>query len=149
MSLPGAMGRAWAEPEVTQKVFMDLTVGGKPVGRIVLGLFGTEVPRTAANFAALGRPFPRHGITVRHARPRALRACASPEHSCMLPGVGLSGVIIQLLCALAAATGEKGFGYKNTEFHRVVPNFVLQGGDFEVRALQSAFTPHNPCRAMP
>ena len=51
--------RAWAEeakPEVTDKVFMDLTVGGKPAGRIVLGLFGKDVPRTAANFKALGVP---------------------------------------------------------------------------------------------
>ncbi|KAK9825188.1 hypothetical protein WJX81_005135 [Elliptochloris bilobata] len=81
----GLVPRAWAEqagPEVTDKVFMDLTVGGKPAGRIVLGLFGKDVPRTAANFKAL-------------------------------------------------ATMEKGYGYRETEFHRVVPNFVLQGGDFE------------------
>ena len=45
-----------AKPEVTDKVFMDLTVGGKPAGRIVLGLFGKDVPRTAANFKALGVP---------------------------------------------------------------------------------------------
>ncbi|BDA50141.1 Peptidyl-prolyl cis-trans isomerase B [Coccomyxa sp. Obi] len=74
--------RAHADPEITQKVFFDLTVADKPAGRVVVGLYGNAVPKTVANFVAL-------------------------------------------------ATGEKGFGYKNTEFHRVVKDFVLQGGDFE------------------
>jgi hypothetical protein len=57
-----------AEPEVTSKVFFDVEVmqtlfiygwfthrnvfqiGGQPAGRIVMGLFGKEVPKTAENF---------------------------------------------------------------------------------------------------
>lgn len=36
--------------DVTEKVFFDVEIGGEKAGRVVIGLFGTTVPKTAKNF---------------------------------------------------------------------------------------------------
>ena len=83
-----ASAQSAAEGTVTTKVFFDIDIAGEDAGRIVIGLFGDDLPLTTANFRAL---------------------CTGER------GVGKSG---------------KPLHYKGSIFHRVIPEFMLQGGDF-------------------
>ena len=40
--------------DVSDKVYFDVAYGDAPVGRVILGLFGGVVPKTAENFKELG-----------------------------------------------------------------------------------------------
>lgn len=56
-------------PQITQKVYFDITdYSGKPRGRVVIGVFGNDVPKTAANFVALGKSAPLRCLPTKDTR---------------------------------------------------------------------------------
>ncbi|KAH3902687.1 probable Peptidyl-prolyl cis-trans isomerase D [Saccharomycodes ludwigii] len=76
--------------DTRQKVYFDISIGGKPAGRVVFELFNDIVPKTCENFYKL---------------------CEGKAGFCKTkPDTPLC--------------------YKNSIFHRVIKNFMLQFGDF-------------------
>jgi peptidyl-prolyl isomerase G (cyclophilin G) len=80
--------------EMTERAhcFLDISIGGKPAGRVIVSLFNDIVPRTANNF---------------------LHLCTGD-------------------CGIGKTTG-KPLTLKKTIFHRIIPGFMCQGGDFSNR----------------
>ena len=40
----------FVQPAVTQRAWLDVSVGGVPAGRLTFGLFGVHCPKTVENF---------------------------------------------------------------------------------------------------
>lgn len=52
---------------VTDKVFFDIEIDGKPAGRVIMGLYAGMVPKTVANFVGLceGTPVREQNKTMK------------------------------------------------------------------------------------
>jgi len=73
-----------AQAEVTKRVYFDVTIDGHEAGRIIMGLYGSVVPKTTANFEALCKGDQTHPLGAK------LDYQGSPFHR-IIPGFMIQG----------------------------------------------------------
>lgn len=133
-----ALSASFAEakgPVITNKVYFDIEHGGKPLGRVVMGLYGRTVPKTVeVSIQLLGWSLARALILN---RPSEL---PSPLHRQGMLPFSLS-FSTWLMVHLQTAEGEElGFGYKGSNFHRVIKDFMIQYVDLIAESTASFLT---------
>ena len=82
------------------QVFFDISIGGAPAGRVVMGLYGDVVPKTVENFRALCTG--------------ELGAIIDDSAGEGKPGAG------------GAAKARRPLHYKGSHVHRILPGFLVQ-----------------------
>lgn len=82
----GADGPVSPSAPITSRVYFDISVQNQPLGRIVIGLYGSSTPKTCKNF--------------------------------------------ETLCRGSSSSNGQQLSYKGSSFHRIIPSFMIQGGDF-------------------
>ena len=88
------------------RCFFDISIGGIPVGRVVMQLFADSCPKTCENFRAL---------------------CTGEMGIGKITGKPLHYQVWQGVTAPLSFT----YSYiQGTTFHRVVKSFMIQSGDF-------------------
>lgn len=98
-----------------ERVFMDISLGGLPSGRIIFELYNDTVPKTAENFRALCSGDMGPGATT--GKPLTYKVCTSWEQ---LKYSNLQPVYFDFTNII----------FQGMIFHRVVKDFMIQGGDF-------------------